>query len=203
MRTGTRVAVALILLVAGTAGSVGAMNLIQTARLNEAGRVSFTFGGGLVRQEDPSMVWFLTPQVRVAIGVSDGINLAFQSGVLTPLGSADPGWLGVHVDARLRITEVPGSYTLSWGVGGGYGLDFFGEGWGIFGELLFESQSRSFPIFVSYRGVLRFDDMEELHLRPHWSGGVHLRLAPLARLLLVMDSFDGTLTLGLGLEIML
>jgi len=203
MRRGAWIAAALALLVAGIAGSTGAMNLVQTAKVNDAGRVSFTFASGLVQQKDPGTVWYLTPQVRIAIGISDGINVAIQSGVLTPLGSADPGWLGVHVDAKLRISEVPGSYAVSWGVGGAYGLDLLGEGWGIFAELFFESQSKYFPIFVTYRGILSFEDLEDLHLRPHWSGGVQLQLAPLAHLLLVVDSFDEKLTLGFGLEIML
>ena len=67
MRRGAWIAAALVLLVIGVAGSVGAVNLVQTAKVNHAGRVSFTFASGLVQQNDPDTVWYLTPQVRVAI----------------------------------------------------------------------------------------------------------------------------------------
>jgi hypothetical protein len=190
-----------VLCVVAWAAAGAAMNALHTAGSAGGERVLLTFGSALVAERSAGGdTWYLSPQLRLTIGLNDWTDLGFQTGVLNPIGTADVSWLGALVDVKLLLASVPNAYTLAWGLGGGYGLDLFGDGWGIFAQLLFESDSPVLPIFVAYRPTLPFD-AAAIQLDTYIAAGIHLRLASIARLLLAVDFFHDVASLGLGLEI--
>lgn len=176
-------------------------NLIETAGPVGGQQVALTFGFGMATTDlGGGGTWVLVPQGRLTIGLSEGLDLGIHSGWTTEIGTGAVDWLGTLVDVKVTAAHVPGRYTLAWGAGGGVGLDFFGNGWGIFLQVLFESHSAYLPIFVNYRSVLPFDGAD-IAFEGYLAGGLQLRLAPIARLLLVVDVYDGLASLGVGLEI--
>ena len=193
------IACAAILSVAGHS-----LNLLETAGPIGAQEVGVTFGFGVgLTDFSGTGVWYLAPQGRLTIGLQDRLDLGAQFGWRTEVGGTGVEWLGSIVDVKIASLHVPDMYTLAWGAGGGIGLDLLGEGWGIFGQLLFESHSPLLPIFGTYRLVLPFDDVisGSIALEGYLAAGLRVRLAPIARLLLVVDIFDGLASIGLGLEI--
>jgi len=181
-----------------------AVNLLETARPLGGQRIALTFGFGVaVADLDAAGPWFLVPQGRLAIGLLEGLDLGLHSGWASELGTGTGSWLGLLVDAKVAAAHLPGRYSLAWGAGGGFGLDFFGDGWGVFLQLLFESHSPSFPVFVTYRFVLPLAGGAGagIAFEGYISGGMWLPLSPIARLLLALDVFRGLPSLGVGLEI--
>ena len=200
-RRGLVVALALIA-VCSAAGH--AFNLFETAGPVGEQQVALTFGFGLATTElGEGGTWYLVPQGRLTIGLLQGLDLGVHSGWSTEIGTGAVDWLGTLVDVKITSTHVPDMYTLAWGVGGGFGLDFFGNGWGVFVQILFESHSPLLPIFVTYRSILPFDVFSggSIEFNGYIAGGLRLQLAPIARLLLVVDVYGGLASLGLGLEI--
>ena len=184
--------------------TTSAFNLFATAGAIGEQQVAMTFGFGLTTTDlGGGGSWYLVPQGRVTIGLLDGLDLGVQSGWTTEIGTGSAQWLGTLFDVKLTAVEVPGNYTLAWGAGGGYGLDFFGNGWGVFLQLLFESHSKYFPVFITYRSALPFDTLtpSSIEFDGYIAGGLCLRLAPIARLLLVVDVHGGLASLGMGLEV--
>jgi len=179
-------------------------NLLETAGPVGAQQVALTFGFGLGTTElSAAGVWFLTPQGRLTIGLMERLDVGVQSGWKTEIGAGVGKWLGVLVDAKVASVHVPDGYTLAWGAGGGYGLDLLGNGWGVFWQILFESHSPLLPVFATYRSTLPFDGTVggSIAFEGYIAGGLCLRLAPIARLLLVVDIHRGLASIGLGLEI--
>ena len=190
-----------LLLVVGVGWSALAINVLETASPIGAQHLKLTFGIGLATSENGGVTsWHFTPQLRLALGVSDGMDLAVQSGILSAIGASDVELLGVIVDAKFTLADAPGMYAMAWGAGGGYGLDFLGEGWGVFGQFLFESHARLFPVYLVYRATLPIDS-PDFSLIPHTALGVDFPLAPNTQLLMGVDLYLGKISIGLGLSI--
>jgi len=180
------------------------LNMLETAGPIGAQQVGVTFGFGVgLTDLSGTGVWYLAPQGRLTIGLHDRLDLGAQFGWRTEVGGTGVQWLGTIVDVKVASIHVPDMYTLAWGAGGGVGLDLLGEGWGVFGQVLFESHSPLLPIFGTYRLVLPFDDVisGSLAFEGYIAAGLRVRLAPIARLLLVVDIYSGLASIGLGLEI--
>ena len=176
-----------------------AINLFQTAESLPSQRVALTLGTGLVSRENAGATeWFLTPQLRFTLGLTDRIDLGVHTGGLSPIGTANVDWLGVLVDVEFFLSRRADAFTFAWGAGVGYGLDLFGDGWGAFGQLLFESHSPIFPVFAVYRPMFPFD-AGTFGLGHYLAGGLWLRLAPIARVLLMIDVYRETQSIGLSL----
>jgi hypothetical protein len=181
-----------------------AFNLFETAGPVGEHQVALTFGFGLAATElGGAGTWYVVPQGRLAIGLLQGLDLGVQSGWSSEIGTGAVDWLGTLVDVKITSTHVPDMVTFAWGAGGGFGLDFLGNGWGVFLQLLFESHSPYFPVFATYRSILPFDGFGGggVEFEGYLAGGLRLQLSPIARLLLVVDVYDGLASLGLGLEI--
>lgn len=202
MRTRLRAVGVAVMLVAIAFLSSGCLfNLFQTARTVGAGNVALTIGTGLMDlfslTEEPNLV--LTPQARLAIGLSDQVDLGIQSGALISLQGGEPGWMGAVADLKFAIVNDPESFGLALGFGGGYSAEYLG--WGLLGEVFFDSNIRVLPIFIAYQAgfPLVGGEFTVLH---HIAGGLKLRLSETARLLLEVDFRNpGLLSYGLALEI--
>ena len=193
-----------ILIVAAWSAVGQALNLLETAGPIGSQEVALTFGAGIaVTELGEGGTWYIVPQGRLAIGLLQGLDLGVHSGWSSEIGTGTGKWLGMLVDVKITSVHVPDMYTLAWGAGGGYGLDFFGSGWGVFIQILFESHVPLLPVFVNYRSILPFDSIGEgsIAFEGYLAGGLQLRLAPIARLLLAVDVYRGLASLGLGLEI--
>jgi len=178
-----------------------AVNVLETATPIGAEHLKLTFGIGLATSETGGVTsWHFTPQLRLALGIADGIDVAVQSGILSTIGSTDVDILGAILDAKFTLAHAPGLYTMAWGAGGGYGLGFLGDGWGIFAQFLFESHARLFPVYFVYRGILPMDS-GGIRFVPYTALGVDLPLAPNTQLFLGADFYLGEISIGLGLTI--
>jgi hypothetical protein len=117
--------VALTLLAAGCY-----MTNLTTARTVGAGKVGLTGGAGVipfsVDSDDDDLldfdtdVVFINPQVRLDIGLSDAVDLGFQTGIMLVSGADGFGWLGGLADVKWAVVNDPDSVTLSWGGGVGW-----------------------------------------------------------------------------------
>jgi hypothetical protein len=193
-----------ILLVVGLLAGVLVMstgclfNLFQTARMVGAGNVAITVGTGLmdiVVDENPD--WNLTPQARLAFGLSDAIDLGFQTGALVPLSTGDFGWLGAKGDLKFSILDDPDSFSLAMGFGAGYGLEFLN--WGLFGEVLFNVNT-VLPVFLAYQPTIPLE-AGEFAIWHHVAGGLALPVSETSTLILLIDYRNGLYSFGLALEI--
>ena len=193
-----------IVLVAGLLGAVlltstGCLfNLFQTARMIGAGNAAITLGTGLMNilpDEDPN--WNLTPQARLAIGLSDKIDLGMQTGALVPLSTGDFGWMGAKADLKFSVIDDPETFSLAMGFGAGYGLEFLN--WGLFGEILFNINS-TLPLFLVYQPTipLEADGFVVWH---HIAGGLRLTISETAALILIVDYRAPLFSFGLAIEI--
>jgi hypothetical protein len=173
-------------------------NIFQTARMLGAGNMAVTIGTGLMDimgDEDPN--WNLTPQARLAFGLSDTVDLGFQTGAMVPLSTGDFGWMGVKGDLTFSVFNDPETFSLAMGFGGGYGLEFLN--WGLFGEILFNVNG-TFPIFLAYQPTIPLLG-EGLELWHHIAGGLALPISETSTLILVVDYRNGLFSFGLALEI--
>ncbi len=173
-------------------------NIFQTARMIGAGNMAVTIGTGLmdiVVDEDPN--WNLTPQARLTFGLSDTVNLGFQTGAMVPLSTGDFGWMGAKGDLTFSIIDDPESVSLAMGFGGGYGVEFLN--WGVFGEILLNVNS-TLPIFLAYQPTipLQGDGFVIWH---HIAGGLALPISETSTLILIVDYRNGLYSFGLALEI--
>ena len=172
-------------------------NLFQTARMLGSGNVSLTVGTGVMNiAVEDNANWNLTPQARLAVGLSDKIDLGFQTGALVPLSTGDFGWLGVKGDLKFSILDDPESFSLAMGVGGGYSVEFLN--WGVFGEVLFSANT--FPVFLVYQPTLPIE-AEGFVIRHHVAGGVALPISDTATVFLSVDVAGGVVSFGLALEV--
>jgi hypothetical protein len=174
-------------------------NIFQTARTIGGGNLAFTFGAGLLTlQVEGSTSFAVTPQARLTVGLADAVDLGLQTGAMIPFSSGDPGWLGALADVKFRLFDEPDAFALALGFGGGYSIEFIG--WGLFGEVLFDSNLRVLPIYFAYQlGVpLAGDSVALLH---HLAAGLKLKLSNQARILLQTDYRSGIVSVGLACEI--
>jgi hypothetical protein len=173
-------------------------NMFQTARMVQSGDMSILIGSGLMDisiDEDPA--WTLTPQARLAFGLSDTINLGLHTGALIPLSTGDPGWLGVLGDVKFSLVDDPESVSLALGFGGGYGIHFIG--WGVFGAVYFDLNV--FPLFLAYQPTIPLNG-EGFAVWHDVAMGLALPLSETARLLIQVDTRNlGLFSYGIGFEI--
>ncbi len=173
-------------------------NIFQTARTVGAGNLAFTVGAGLLSvQIDESTSLSVTPQARLVVGLGDAVDLGLQTGALIPFNGGEPGWLGLIGDLKFRLFDEPGAFALAMGFGGGYSVEYLG--WGVFGEILFDSNARVFPVYLAYQpGIPLAGDFTLLH---HLAAGIKLRLSNEARILLQADYRTGIWSFGMALEV--
>jgi hypothetical protein len=125
-------------------------NLFQTARTIGAGNLAFTIGAVLLSvQVDNTTTMSVTPQARLAIGLGDAVDLGLQTGVMISFNGGDPGWLGLIGDLRFRLFDERDASALAMGFGGGHSIEYIG--WGVLGEILFDSSVRILPIHFAYQ----------------------------------------------------
>ena len=194
-----------ILMVVGLLAGVMVMstgclfNLFQTARMVGAGNMAFTIGTGLMDVvPDGQPDWNLTPQARVTFGLSDAVDLGFQTGALVPLSTGDFGWMGAKGDLKLSIFDDPNSFSLAMGFGAGYGVEFLN--WGLFGEIFFNVNS-TLPVFLAYQPTipLQAGGFAVWH---HVAGGLVLPISDTTALILIVDYRNPELfCFGIALEI--
>lgn len=199
MRTRLRILMVVALLGGVLLMSTGCLfNIFQTARMLGAGNVALTVGTGLMDiLPDGEPQWNLAPQARLAVGLSDKVDLGFQTGALVPLSTGDFGWLGVKGDLKFSIIDDPDSFSLAMGLGAGYGIEFLNVG--IFGEVLFTVNS-SLPLFIAYQPTIPLG-VDEFALWHHIAGGLVLPLSETSALYLIVDYRNPLFSFGLGFEI--
>lgn len=199
MRKHARILMVAALLTGVLLMSTGCLfNLFQTARMLGAGNMAVTIGSGLIDivvDEDPN--WNLTPQARLAFGLSDTVDLGFQTGALVPLSTGDFGWMGVKGDLKFSILDDPNSFSLAMGFGGGYSVEFLN--WGLFGEVLLNVNT-TLPIFLAYQPTIPLE-AGEFAIWHHIAGGLALPISETSTLILLIDYRNGLYSFGLALEI--
>jgi len=174
-------------------------NIFQTAKTVGAGNVALTIGSGLLNfQIDDSYNWMITPQARLAFGLSDRVDLGFQTGAMVSLTTGQPSWLGALGDLKFSLFDEPDSFSLAFGFGGGSASEL--AGWGAFLEILFDSNVKAFPLFISYRPLFPFS-ADTFTVWHHLAGGLRLKLSDTAVLLIQVDTFGRMISFGLALEI--
>ena len=177
------------------------MNVFHTASTLGSGRVALTVGSGLfdinlVSESDSA--YCLTPQVRLAIGLADGVDLGFHTGFLVPIETGDFGFLGATGDLKFALVDDPDLLALSLGFGVGFGLQTLG--WDGFGQVLVESHLKLLPIYISYQP--HFAVAEGFALIHHVAGGLKLRLSDRVRLLVQIDADSFTyVSYGVAFEV--
>ncbi|MCK5586646.1 hypothetical protein KAJ02_11310 [Candidatus Bipolaricaulota bacterium] len=173
-------------------------NIFQTAKMVQSGDVAVLIGSGLMNigsVEDPA--WALTPQARLAFGLSDTINLGLHTGALIPLSSGEPGWMGWTGDIKFSVVNDPESISLAVGFGGGNGIHFIG--WGIFGEIFLDLNV--FPLFFAYQPTIPLSG-EGIVVWHDVAIGMALVLSEKARLIIEVDTRNlGLLSYGIGFDI--
>lgn len=200
MKIGARAVATAVLLLSMVLLTGCFFNIFQTARTVGAGNVALTLGVAAVNLAgEGDYNWVITPQGGLAIGLSDNVELGFRSGVLVPLATGEPGFLGAVGDIKVSLFHEPESLSLALGFGGGYSMGMLG--WGLEGSLYFDSNLRFLPLYVVYRPLvpLEGDGFSVIH---QLAGGLHLTLSENARLLLELDLWSGLLSAGIGLEIL-
>jgi len=174
-------------------------NLFQTARTIGAGNVGLTIGSGLMDVEiDEGTTWALTPQARLTIGLGDRVDFGVHTGAMFGLTGGQPGWMGATGDLKFSLFDDPEAFALSLGFGGGYGVEFLG--WGVLGEVLFDSNLSVLPIFIVYQPTIPLS-AEDFAVWHHVAGGLKLTLSEKARILLQVDLRAPLVSFGLAIEI--
>jgi len=199
MKRALRILLAIGLLVPVIALSGCLFNIFQTAQMVKSGDVALLIGSGImpIEIEQNNTAWSLTPQARFAIGLSDSVNLGLHTGVMIPLSTGDPGWLGAMGDFKFSIMNNPESISLSVGFGGGYGIHFFG--WGLMGEVFLDFNV--FPLFIAYQPMFPLGG-EGFTIFHDIAAGLALTLSENTRLLIQIDTRDFALvSYGIGFEI--
>ncbi len=174
-------------------------NIFQTAKMVQSGDMSVLIGSGLMPITiDTDTSWSLTPQARLAFGLSNSINLGLHTGALISLSAGgEPGWMGVAGDLKFSIVDNPESISLALGFGGGYGIHFVT--WGVFGEVFLDLNV--FPLFFAYQPTIPLGG-EGFVVWHDVAIGMALALSEKARLIIQVDTRNLALfSYGMGFEI--
>jgi len=174
-------------------------NIFQTAKMVQSGDMSVLIGSGLMPITiDTDTSWTLTPQARLAFGLSNSINLGLHTGALISLSAGgEPGWMGVAGDLKFSIVDNPESISLALGFGGGYGIHFVT--WGVFGEVFLDLNV--FPLFFAYQPTIPLGG-EGFVVWHDVAIGMALALSEKARLIIQVDTRNLALfSYGMGFEI--
>jgi len=199
MRRILRIGMSVVLVASAVTLSGCLFNIFQTARTVGAGNVTLAVGAGFFDFSlNGDHNWSVTPQARLTIGLADGLDLSLHTGALIPLSTGDPGWLGAIGDLKFSLFDAPGAFALALGFGGGYAIEF--GGFGVFGQVFFDSNVQFLPVFIAYRPIVPLA-AEEFTLWHHITGGLKLPLSESARLLIEVDTLGGLISFGVALEI--
>lgn len=177
------------------------LNIFQTARTVGQGNVALAIGMGFLNMaigDDNN--WMLTPQGRLSIGLADNVDLGVRSGGMFSLTTGELGFLGAVGDIKVSLLQDPESFSLALGFGGGYNMGTFG--WGLEGSIYLDSNLRFLPIYFVYHPLLPLagDGLTIFH---QLGGGLHLTLSDTTRLLIEVDYWQGIISVGISLEILL
>jgi hypothetical protein len=175
-------------------------NIFQTARLVRGGEVALVVGTGLlnIAIDDETPLWTLTPQARLTFGLSNAVNLGFQTGALVPLTTGDLGWMGASGDLKVSIVDDPDSFSVAVGIGAGSSVELLG--WGVFGEIFLDSNLRAFPVFIAYQPTVPLAG-GAVAVWHHLAAGLKLWLSDRARLLLQVDLRAPLISFGFAFDI--
>jgi len=199
MRTRIRIVLAVGVVAAAVFMNGCLFNLFQTAKLVGAGNVALTIGAGLMDISiDETNLWTVAPQARLTFGLSDVVDLGFQTGVMLSLADGTPSWMGAIGDLKFSLFADPEAFSLSLGFGGGYGVEFLG--WGLFGEVLFDSNLKVLPIFIVYQPTIPLAGGEFV-IWHHLAGGLKLTISETTRLLLQVDFRAPLISFGFAVDI--
>ena len=174
-------------------------NIFQTAKMVQSGDMSVLIGSGLLNIGiDESPVWAVTPQARLAFGLSDKINLGLHTGVLVSLAAGgEPGWMGLAGDLKFSLIDNPESISLALGAGGGYGIHFLN--WGVFGGVYLDLNV--FPLFFAYQPTIPIGG-EAILVWHDVAIGMALNLSEKARMLIQVDTRNlAMFSYGIAFEI--
>ncbi len=173
-------------------------NIFQTAKMVQSGDVSVLIGSGLMPITiDTDTSWSLTPQARLAFGLSNSINLGLHTGALISLSTGEPSWMGFMADLKFSIVNDPESISMAVGFGGGQGIHFIG--WGIFGEIFLDLNV--FPLFFAYQPTIPLSG-EGFVVWHDVAIGLALNLSDTARLIIQVDTRNfALLSYGMAFEI--
>ncbi|MBC7093620.1 hypothetical protein H5T53_06410 [Candidatus Bipolaricaulota bacterium] len=194
MRTGVRVVLAVGVVLSTGALSGCFLNVFQTAQILRHGDVAFTVGMAVLDLA-PAV---LTPQGRLAVGLSDGVEFGVQAGGMVNPGTGGVGFLGAIAELKLSLVDQPDALALAVGVGGGWSVIM--GGWGLQASLYLDSNLWFLPLYVAYRPILPLG-AEEFAPFHQLAGGLCLDISDKARLLLEADFLGGLWSPGLALEV--
>ena len=199
MRAKARVVGAIALLVALFLLTGCFFNVFETARSVGKGKAAITVAmAALNLAIEQETTWILTPQGRLAVGLSDNLELGVKSGAMVGLSSGNIGFLGVIGDLKVTLFDQPDSFALALGFGGGYSSGTVG--WGLEGSVYFDSTVPFFPLYAVYRPLLPLVG-GETNLIHQFAAGLRLALSPNASLLVEVASWGGVLSAGLGFAV--
>lgn len=171
------------------------LSVFQTAQALKEGEVMFTLGAAYHSFTwDEDVLSSLVPQLRLAVGVADGVELGVHTGTMLSLLSWESAFLGVLADLKVSLWDEPEAFALALSLGGGWGV--LTGGWGLSGGVYFDSNARVLPIYFAYRPFFSLQEQEFAH---QFAFGLKLDLSPTSRLLLEADNFLGLWSLGLAL----
>jgi hypothetical protein len=181
------------------------MTNLSTARTVGSGKVGLTAGAGVIPFSvesgsddildfDTDVVLTL-PQTRLDIGLSDAVDLGFQTGLMLVSGAEGFGWLGALADVKWAVVDDPDSVTLSWG--GGVGWMFWG---GVLEAHLFLDSNVPFlPFYAAVKPRLTIG--EGAGLGYDLSAGIHVEFSEDFRLVADWTTFAFTMhSFGLGVQ---
>lgn len=178
-------------------------NVFQTAKMVGAGNIGMMVGvATLTAIGEEEGAWFLTPQARVSLGLSDTIEVGVRSGAMIDLDSRDTEFLGVVGDAKFLLFHRPGSFSLATGFGLGYSRDasVLGTlGWGLEGSIYFDYDRQLLPMHIVYRPLVSLGG-EGVNLVHQLAAGLCLNLTSNLRLLFEVDYKSGMVSGGMAVE---
>jgi hypothetical protein len=194
------IAVAALLLAVGLLTTGCFFNVFQTARPLGKGNAALNLGLAAMNiaigEENG---WTLTPQGRLAVGITDGVDLGVRSGAMFELDTGNLGFLGVVGDIKVSLFAQPEGFALAVGFGGGYSPGMVG--WGLEGSIYVDSTLQYLPLYFVYRPLFPLV-VGGFTVQHQLAGGIHLVLSPTMRLLIEVDLWGGLLSAGIGLEVL-
>jgi len=181
------------------------MTNMTTARTVGAGKVGLTAGVGVmpfaVDSDSDDILDFDTdvlliePQTRLDIGLSDAVDLGFQTGLMLVSGAEGFGWLGALADVKWAFLDDPDSVTFSLGGGAGVTL----AGGVVEAHLFFDSNVPFLPFYAAVKPRLAIG--EGVGFIYDLSAGIHVEFSQNFRLIADWTTFTFALhTFGLGVQ---